>query len=382
MIASPTATKAKTSPVSLPGASAAPALPAATVGYLLPWGSATAAAVAEALGDGLKIRTADATFTLNGREFPAGTAIVRASDNGSDVGGRLGPLVARHRVEAVPINSAFTDRGISLGSSQVVSLKTPRVLLAWDTPTVTLSAGWARWVLERRFGQPATAVRVSTLPRVALEKYDVIVLPSGNYTTLSGDMVRRLKDWVTAGGTLIALAEAARWAARANVNLIETRTELRDGRPDIDPGEQEKEQEKKGESAAKPFDYEKAIQPERERPELTPGAMLRVQLDRTHWLASGTDGEIQTIVEGNRVFQPLKLDKGRNVGVYAAKDRLVVGGLAWPEARDQLAQKAFLMHQQVGQGHVVAFAEDPNFRAFAEATELLFINAVLLGPAH
>ena len=79
---------------------------------------------------------------------------------------------------------------------------------------------------------------------------------------------------------------------------------------------------------------------------------------------------------------PLKLDKGRNVGVYQAKDRLVVGGLAWPEAREQLAQKAFLMHQPIGQGHVIAFAEDPNFRAFAEATELLFINAVLLGPAH
>ena len=40
------------------------------------------------------------------------------------------------------------------------------------------------------------------------------------------------------------------------------------------------------------------------------------------------------------------------------------------------------MHQPTGQGHVIAFAEDPNFRAFTEATELLFINAVLLGPAH
>ena len=30
----------------------------------------------------------------------------------------------------------------------------------------------------------------------------------------------------------------------------------------------------------------------------------------------------------------------------------------------------------------LAFTEDPNFRAFSEATQLLFINAVLLGPAH
>jgi sugar phosphate isomerase/epimerase len=31
---------------------------------------------------------------------------------------------------------------------------------------------------------------------------------------------------------------------------------------------------------------------------------------------------------------------------------------------------------------LIAFAEDPNFRAFTEASELLFINAVLLGPAY
>ena len=44
--------------------------------------------------------------------------------------------------------------------------------------------------------------------------------------------------------------------------------------------------------------------------------------------------------------------------------------------------KAFLMEQPTGRGHVIAFAEDPNFRAYAEATELLFLNAVLLGPAY
>jgi hypothetical protein len=87
-------------------------------------------------------------------------------------------------------------------------------------------------------------------------------------------------------------------------------------------------------------------------------------------------------VEGQRIFTPIKLDKGRNVGAYAKKDRLVASGLAWNEAQDQLAQKAFLIHQPMGQGHIIAFAEDPNYRAFAEATELLFINAILLGPAH
>jgi hypothetical protein len=88
------------------------------------------------------------------------------------------------------------------------------------------------------------------------------------------------------------------------------------------------------------------------------------------------------IVEGRRVFRPLKLDEGRNVGVYAPSAEVVASGFVRDEARELVAQKAFLMHQPLGQGHVVAFAEDPNYRGYAEATELLFMNAVLLGPAY
>jgi hypothetical protein len=68
--------------------------------------------------------------------------------------------------------------------------------------------------------------------------------------------------------------------------------------------------------------------------------------------------------------------------VYAAKDRLVAGGLVWSDAQDLLSQKAYLIDQPLGQGRIIAFAEDPNYRAFTEATQLLFMNAILLGPAH
>ncbi len=87
------------------------------------------------------------------------------------------------------------------------------------------------------------------------------------------------------------------------------------------------------------------------------------------------------MVEGSRIFTPIRLDQGRNVGVYAAADRLVAGGLVWPDSRAQLARKAFLVHQPIGDGHLVAFAEDPAFRGYAEATALLLANALLLGPA-
>ena len=52
------------------------------------------------------------------------------------------------------------------------------------------------------------------------------------------------------------------------------------------------------------------------------------------------------------------------------------------DARPQLANKRFLVQQPMGSGQLIAFAEDPNYRAYAEATQLLFINAVLLGPGR
>ena len=388
VVTSPAAFTGRSTPVTTPPP-ATTALPSAKVGYLLPWGSATAAAVTEALQAGIRVRHAGQPFAIGGRKHPIGTAIVRVSDNGADLAARLGPIVGKHEAEAVPIDSGYPEEGISLGSVNVRPMKGPRVLLAWDAPAQALSAGFARYVLERRFSQPTTAVRVGSLSRVDLNDFDVIVLPSGTYAPLGGDEpLRRLREWIRAGGTLVTLGEASRWAA--SVKLLDTPTELRGGKPDVTEASGSGAGSGSGAAGSGPaasgsppaFDYDKAVQPERERPENTPGGIVRVAIDVEHWLSSGQDAELQAIVEGNRVFTPIRLDKGRNVGVYASKERLVASGLVWDEARDQLAQKAFLIHQPMGQGHLVAFAEDPNFRAFTEATELLFINAVLLGPAY
>jgi hypothetical protein len=367
----------KTAPVeAAPAAVNLAAQTDALVGYALPWNATAAATVLEGMQAGLRPRFLNASFTLAGRNFSKGTAFFRSSDNGPDLKAKLAALTAKHGAEVVKLDSAFVEAGTSLGSNQAVALKTPRVLLAWDSPASSLSAGWARYVLERRYNQAVTAVRASSLARLDWRRYDVLVLPSGNYAAaLGGDNLRRLKDWLNAGGTLITLGEASRWAARESTALLDTRTELRDGSLDTDAPA-------RPDTTRRPADFDQAIQPAREQPEPVPGALLRVLLNENHWLSAGTDGELQVPVESNRVFAPLKLDRGLNVGLYAAKDRLLASGLLWPASAQQLPHKAYLIHQPYGQGHLIAFAEDPNYRAYAEATMFLFMNAVLLGPAY
>jgi len=386
----------KTEAVSTP---AAITLPAAKVGYVMPWGTGTAALVIAAQEAGLKLRFADAGFTIAGRAYPVGTAIVRNAENGADLMATLSRLATEHGADVVPVDSAFVEAGISLGSNDVVPLKAPRVLLAWDSPTSSQSAGWARYVLERRYGQRVTAVRVSALGIVDLPRFDVLVLPSGNYgQSIGGPVLQRLKDWVSAGGTLVTLAEATRWATRESVGLLDTTPELRDGRPESSGGGQGGSSSggqgsggnrpgggsgpANTDAAKQPIDLEKATQPKEEPPVSTSGALIRASLDTEHWLTAGTDGEVQVMVEGTRVFSPITLDKGRNVATYRTGDGAVAAGLMWPEAKTQLANKPFVIAQPRGRGHVIAFTEDPNFRAFMEGTQLLFINGVLLGPAH
>ena len=293
---------------------------AAKVGYLMPWGSGTAGAVVQATQKGIRVRSASQPFTLAGRKYEAGTAVIRTSENPADLASQIGAIAATHGAELVPIDSSFVEAGISLGSNEVVPLKAPRVLLAWDSPTQSTSAGWARYTLERRWGQPATAVRLSTLGSRSASLRRPRAPCRELFQRAGKRRVAAAEGLDPGGGTLVCLGEASRWAAGESVGLLETRTELRDGRPEVEPSGKRRKDQKKSEPPAKPFELEKAILPDRERPDAIPGAIIKVILDPEHWLSAGTDGEIQAIVDGQRVFTPLKLDKGRNVGVYAERD--------------------------------------------------------------
>jgi len=60
--------------------------------------------------------------------------------------------------------------------------------------------------------------------------------------------------------------------------------------------------------------------------------------------------------------------------------RLRMSGLLWPEVTHRLANAAYLTREPIGRGQVILFAAPPTFRAAAEGTTRLFLNALVLGP--
>ena len=204
------------------------------VGYLMPWGNAAAAFTADSLQQGIRMRSIGGAFTLNGRAFPIGTALIRTADNPADLHARLTALATKHGTELVPIDTTYVESGTSLGSGENAFLKKPRVLMAWDAPTASTSAGWTRYTLERRFGQPVTIVRTASLGRVELFRLRRRRAPLGQ-------LHRRHRR---RGGQSAQRLAARRRHARhdrgsdamgddGSVGLLETTPLLKSGAPDV-----------------------------------------------------------------------------------------------------------------------------------------------------
>jgi hypothetical protein len=113
-----------------------------------------------------------------------------------------------------------------------------------------------------------------------------------------------------------------------------------------------------------------------------PGVLLKAKLDADHWMTAGLDRPVHVLVQGRAIFTPIKLDKGVNAAFYAAPDQLLSSGYLWEENRKQLAFKPFIIVQPQGRGIVIGFTADPNFRAYMDGLNVLFLNAIFRGAAH
>jgi Zinc carboxypeptidase len=366
--------------------------PHASVAYLAPWGSEAAGRLlAAALREDLKVYLADRPFAQNGVKFPAGSLIFKVAGNPPDLGERLARLARTSGADISATDSGWVEDGVNFGSRHVVPLRKPAIAIAWDSPVSSGSAGAARFVLERQYGYPVTPVRTAMLASSAFARsFQVLILPEGgDYAEeLGEDGIARLKAWVESGGTVVALGSAINFLSDSRVGLLELKQEkaLRES--------EEKETtppEKSGKHAegmvagtriASESDLERFTRAGADLPDNAPGALLRARVRPDHWLTVGVPETLNLMVEGRAIYSPVKADRGVNAVYFDAPGQLVVSGHLWSENQQQIAYKPAVVAASAGRGVVVAFTQDPNFRAMLDGANVLFLNAVFRGPAH
>jgi hypothetical protein len=317
--------------------------------------------LAALLADSVRVWYAPHAFRSGDHDFPRGAFLVRVAGNDSSVHETVRRHAQRSGASVASISSSAVDAGTDLGSNSVFFVRPPRVALVGGDPISGYSHGFAWFALDQRLGYPATTVHASLLGTAALDDYDVIVLPSVSSGALDrtlGDGGRqRLASWVRDGGTLVTIDGATAWLATERSGLSRFRLRRDTTRADSAGGA--------------PL------------PGGVPGAIVRATADTLSPLMAGVhQAELPVLVFSDRIYTvPGDLAAGEAVIRHAPQGRLRMSGYLWPEAPERLAGSPYLWTEQVGQGRVIAFSGDPNFRDMWRGLLPLFANAVLLGPS-
>ncbi|MFQ6042290.1 MAG: M14 family zinc carboxypeptidase [Candidatus Poribacteria bacterium] len=356
----------------------------ASIAYLLRYTSNNAVkSLIQLLQEGYRVHVANKPFKLNGENFDRGTLVIKLRENRQDLHDKLMQLAGEYGVDFVPTDTSWTEEGISLGSGNIVYLKKPKVVLLYNTPASTLSYGWIAYLFEQEYGLEFTAVTHSFLRSGDLNDYNVIILPSGSggdYDRfISKDGVNRLKQWVSDGGTLIALKGASAFLAREEFgmttsNLINDlrKVEKKNEKEKKKPEEKREKKDEKSETKEEPVPYEY-------RPFRVPGAIVKVKLDQNHFLTYGYGESLSVLVDSEYLFSPSK--QGWNVATYCEEEELRVSGFIFQEMQKALPGHVYLIDEPTGRGHIILYADDPNFRAYWDGLGRLFFNSVLFAPS-
>ncbi|MCB9898360.1 MAG: hypothetical protein H6825_10185 [Planctomycetes bacterium] len=365
---------------------------------------------ARALEAGLAVHLSDEPFTSGGRSYPRGSLLVRRADNGTDVFARVQGAAFVAGVPAYATSSGRSpDDGPDLGGGHFLPLARPRVALLSDMPVRPDAFGHVWYHLDQIVGEPVSMLDAQAFDGYDLRRYNVLVLPAAfGLDGFVGEHAEALAEWVSSGGTLVALGDSAgAVAASGSLGSVVRRRDVLDDldgytfaaqreraardvtvdlaklwgdASDDDGAASGADSETATASATEDalVDPDAARQDEWERRFAPAGAILRGLVDDEAWITSGCDAELPLLVSGDLAL--LSRSPVATPVRFAGCDRLRMAGLLWPEAAGRLADSAYLTVESMGAGQIVLFAGEPTFRGQTRGTARLLANAIVYGP--
>ena len=331
--------------------------------YLSPWaGMADARFLGDLLEHKVKLRYAERPFTIEGKSYAAGTLIItRTGNQHLDVDEVVVSLADQHNRTLTPVQSGFVDSGADFGSADVNYIDAPHVGVLIGSPLSSYSTGQVWHYLDQQLEFPATLLHTTSFDVDDLDDIDVLILPSGSYTSLLSDSrLSDLRAWIRQGGRLIALERAAAFLAGKDGFRLKRKSTT--ARPDSLALARRTYADRSRFSAS----------------DNVPGAIFRVDLDTTHPLAFGYPSPYYTLKSSSTVFELLQNESDWNVGVMP--DESHVSGYVGSLVKESLDPGLVFGVQDLGRGDIVYITENPLFRAFWYNGRLLVANALFFRP--
>jgi len=308
---------------------------------------------------GFQIRVATNEFiTADQKTFGRGTLLIGKGDSVLDDQSFYQKLVEIAKVSTVDIyglSTGYTGE-MNLGSPGIKALDKPEIALMVQGGVDSSEAGEIWHLLDQRYEMPVTLLDVDQIGGNTLDRYNVLLMPDGRYTSLGKSGAETIKAWVSRGGTLLAKGNAVKFLEEQEIGDFEFRTITY---PDSAL-----------QKSYSNFDNERGAK-------VTGGAIFNAKLDLTHPIGYGyTNSDIHTFRNDNLFLETSK-NPYANPLVYT--ENPLASGYLHPANLPGVRNGSVIQISGVGRGRIVAFADNMNFRAFWFGTNKLYMNAIFFG---
>jgi hypothetical protein len=374
-------------------------------GYLISYKDDNAVRVLiKLLEKGLKVRAAEKNFSVEGKFFERGTLLLRKNENDSELEKHLTNAAEEFGINIYGVNTALSQTGSDLGGGYFTLLHNPRTAILVGNSINLYNFGATWFTLDNEYELKTSLLRIENLRGYDLRKYNVIILPAVwggksalmNMLTKSG--TKKLKDWMNDGGTLISIGSSS--AALADTSSKFSKVSLRRQALDkledysramenenfknitidsLEIWEGTSETISKTKATKDKVDLNLLKEKDANNIKFMPrGTILNVDLNEESWLTFGVGSSVPAMLYSN--YSLLSKNPVQTVGRFADEKNIRLSGLIWKEAKERLANTAYLTREKIGNGQLILFAGEPNFRAYFHGTTRLLLNAILFGP--
>ncbi|MBU2928565.1 M14 family metallopeptidase [Winogradskyella psychrotolerans] len=328
-------------------------------GYVSKWDSMEDAQfLAALLKQDFKVRFTEKPFSSNDKTFGRGSLIITKGDNKhiEKMVSKLNGIAQEHAHPLTEITSGFSQKTPDIGSPDIKLVNQQKIAVLSGDGTSSLNYGEIWHFFEQQLHYPVTSINTDDFSNTNLNKYNVLILPNGNYRkVLSEDNMTKLKEWVRAGGKVIAIDGALRsFAGKDGFSLSYKDSEDDDDQKDNLTPYADREREYSN--------------------NLITGAIFNAKVDNTHPMAFGYEDNYFTLKLGSSAYN--LLDSGYNVAYL--NDTKVYSGFAGQNAVKNLDQTLVFGEETMGNGSFIYMVDNPLFRSFWENGKLFFVNSIFM----